>query len=796
MKHTLCIGIVVLMSSFQFVYGQQLRDLHCATMEMDSINRAKFPQRGRLDDFEDVLQNKIREFKAKNKGGRTMAGVVNIPIIVHVVHNGEAVGTGTNISQAQVQSQITVLNEDFRRLSGTPGGSSTNPLAADIEIEFCLSPVGENGETLAEPGIHRYNGGRADWSRELIENQLKPTTIWNPNLFYNIWTVKFASIESTLIGYAQFPDQSGLSGLNVSGGPASTDGVVIRYQSFGRYENGNFPVMASAAPYNKGRTLAHETGHWLGLRHIWGDGPCASDFVDDTPPAAGPSSGCPIGRVSCDGQNMVQNYMDYSEDVCMNIFTEGQKARMQTVIQISPRRKSLIEANLCAPVVVDVPTTNFTVANSNCILLGSTVDFTDLSSNFPKEWHWTFQGGDPAVSSERNPRVKYNTAGTYFVSLWTKNTIGTSDTLKLNGLITVTNEGICRDFNNFEVTHTPSTIKLSKFGNYTGYLTGTNSTKSKGLSEYFDNECGYIYISGLDIKFSKLYTTNESATINFVVWNARGPQNAPGSVIERKVVLLKQIQDDIANNRATTIVFDRETPVFGKPFQVGIELENNGDTLAIQSSANGEANEASSWIKLQDGTWSQLATAFGANVAMNIKPIVGMNPSVQVAVSDQLIGPGQSITLNGRGASIFVWNSSDGSVTDYTGPQLIANPEATTTYITSGLGLDLCNDEARTTVYISNTITALPDLNTIKGLTLSPNPGKNSFSVKFSDPNTGTVTIDILSAQGILSGQTRREKTGVDFDERIELEKPAAGLYFIQVTLGGKREVRKWISMP
>jgi PKD repeat protein len=258
---------------------------------------------------------------------------------------------------------------------------------------------------------------------------------------------------------------------------------------------------------------------------------------------------------------MVENYMDYSDDQCMNIFTEGQKTRMQVVMQNSPRRKSLAEANLCAPLVADVPTTNFSVANPNCILLGSKVDFTDLSSNFPNEWHWTFEGGDPSTSDEKNPTIQYNNPGTYYVSLWSKNTLGTSDTLKIEGLIEVTNEGICRDFNNFNETHTPSLVKLSAFGNYSGYLAGTNSQKFKGLSEFFENECGYVYISGLNIRFGKSYTLKEDAKVNFVVWNARGSQYAPGSVIERKVVLFKQIQEDIANNRPTSITFDRETPM-------------------------------------------------------------------------------------------------------------------------------------------------------------------------------------------------------------------------------------------
>lgn len=764
-------------------------------MEMDSISRARFPQRGTLHDFEDMIQSKIQEIRNRRSGGRTQAVIISLPIIVHVVHNGEAPGTGTNLSQAQVQSQIDVLNEDFRKKIGTPGGASNNPIAADIEIEFCLSPVGEDGEPLDEPGIHRYNGNRTDWSMEQIENQLKPTTIWDPNLFYNIWTVKFASINSSLIGYAQFPDQSGLSGLNVTGGPGSTDGVVIRYQSFGSTDKGNFPVMVP--PYNKGRTLSHETGHWLGLRHIWGDGGCeASDFVDDTPPAAGASSGCNIGRVSCSGTNMVENYMDYSDDQCMNIFTEGQKVRMRAVMEVSPRRKSLIEANLCTPAPPATPVAGIEVDNQNCVLLGSAVKFLDRSTNFPTEWHWEFEGGDPSVSTEKNPTVRYQAAGTYSVSLWTANALGNSDTLVLDDFIVVSPEGVCRNFNNYKEVYTASLLKLAAFTNGSGYLTGTNSLQSKGLSEFFANECGYLYISGLNIRFGKSYTLKEDATVNFVVWNARGGQYAPGSVIERKAVSFKQIQEDIADNKPTSIVFDRETPIFGKPFQVGIELTYNGDSLAIVSSANGEATESTSWIKNASGVWSPISIAFGASVAMDIQPIVGMNPSVQVSASDIIAFPGQDVVMNGRGASIFVWNSSDGSVQNYTGPQLIVSPTTTTTYTITGSGLELCNSTASFTIYVSDKITEVPELSMEKSLILYPNPGNKNLSVKFSDHLTGLVVINVYNLAGTKLNQITKEKSDFIFDERMEVTNTPPGVYMIEVSVGSKRMVKRWISFP
>lgn len=764
----------------------------CATMEQDSINRIRYPNRPTLDDFEEAIRIKVDEIKARMKAGRTQAAIITIPIIVHVVHNGEAVGAGLNISQAQIQAQIEVLNEDFRRKPGTPG-FNTNPSGADIEIEFCLSPVDENGNEMTEPGIDRYNGGKASWTREEIEGTLKSTTIWNPNLFYNVWTLKFGGTSSNLLGYAQFPDQSGLSGLNVTGGPSSTDGVVVQYTSFGSADKGTFPIMQP--PYNKGRTLSHETGHWLGLRHIWGDGNCADDFVSDTPAAASASSGCPVGRFTCGTTNMIENYMDYTNDACMNIFTLGQKARMQAVMQLSPRRNSLIAANLCSPAVADVPTANFT-SDKQMVLLGGEVNFVDLSSNFPNQWNWTFEGGDPGTSVDRNPRVKYLTPGMYKVILVSTNSLGASVPFEIPNYITVSEQGLCGTTTNFNAGFTPSFLPLSNYGSYSGYLTGTNSLKSKAMSEFFPNSLGYEFISGVKIQFGHIYAASEDATVTVTVWNARGPQHAPGSVIERKTILLKQIQEDLDDNKPTMISFDRETPVLNHPYQVGVELNYaDGDTVAIQSSAEGESTNATSWIQNTAGTWSPYAIAFGANIAMNIQPLIGMDPSVQVSASKLLIYPGEEVVLNGHGASIFVWSAEDGSVQDFAGPQLIVNPAVTTTFMTIGSGLKLCNDTTYTTIYVRENVTGLEPDPIVAGINLFPNPGTAHLNVVVENSTRGSVTIQLFS---ILGTEVMTPVVSTKSEDRLiktlDTSSLSQGIYVVVVKIGERSVVKKWVK--
>ncbi|QTY27197.1 zinc metalloprotease [Flavobacterium sp. CS20] len=271
--------------------------------------------------------------------------IYRIHVVVHVVHYGEPIGQGANISYEQVKSQIEVLNEDFRKMVGT-NGYNDNPVGADTTIEFVLADKDPDGNLLTEPGIDRINGGRSEWPkgvfRNPIETSLKPTYYWDPSQYFNIWTINFGGFVSRdLLGYAQFPSRSGLPGLNADGGSAETDGVVIGYKYFGSSEKGDFPELV--APYDLGRTATHEVGHWLGLRHIWGDGDCSNDdYCLDTPNASAPNYDCASIKISCDEPEMPQNYMDYSYDNCMNIFTENQKKRMITVLKNSIRRKELI----------------------------------------------------------------------------------------------------------------------------------------------------------------------------------------------------------------------------------------------------------------------------------------------------------------------------------------------------------------------------------------------------------------------------------------------------------------------
>ncbi len=249
--------------------------------------------------------------------------VVTIPVVFHVLYANST----QNISDAQIQSQLDILNEDFRRTNADQDNIWSQ--AADTEIEFCLASFDPNGAPTN--GILRVPTTVSSFgSNDAMKfSSQGGSDAWPASDYLNYWV---CNLGGGLLGYAQFP-----------GGPANTDGVVCGYQYTGN-------IGTATAPFDLGRTGTHEVGHWLNLRHIWGDGLCGvDDNVADTPESDGPNYGCALGHVSCNTTDMVQNYMDYSDDGCMNLFTAGQAVEMQALFQPGGSRASILNSSACAP---------------------------------------------------------------------------------------------------------------------------------------------------------------------------------------------------------------------------------------------------------------------------------------------------------------------------------------------------------------------------------------------------------------------------------------------------------------
>ena len=439
----LLIGVLGL---FSFVSGQQ--SPQTPSLPSNDVLRCYTQEYQDLLDFrpsQEEFEKWLSELPSSSNRNSAKASST-IPIVVHIIHDGEEKGEGLNLSYEQILSQVDVLNEDFRRKPGTPGFNDS-PNGADAQIEFCLAKVNPDGNIMEEPGVNRINRVDAGFSPppftgEYLKTTIQPSTIWDPELYLNIWVSALSSEQGrSILGLAQLPFVPSLNGLNLNRS-AQTDGLAVHYRVFGRIGN-------LQEPYSQGRTTTHEMGHFLGLIHVWGDGNCnVDDYCEDTPSSSGEVFGCPIFKESCGSRNMLENFMQYTDDICMNTFTQCQVERMQRVLQSAPRRASLLTSDRCQinPVA---PVANFD-RNSSSTCVGSEIQFVDRSLNAPNAWRWEFPGGIPSSSTEQNPTVSYAQAGTYSVSLTVSNSQG-SNQIRKEGFISV--NGSARDtffIQNFE----------------------------------------------------------------------------------------------------------------------------------------------------------------------------------------------------------------------------------------------------------------------------------------------------------------------------------------------------------
>ncbi len=627
------------------------------------------------------FNKEVEKFKAAQASGKTQALNYTIPVIVHVIHGGQAVGTFPNIAQGQINSQITVLNQDFSGTGLNVGNcpSVFTSLISNTGVSFCLAQKDPNGVTLAEPGIDRINYISKGWNnpagaayntpatfQAYVNGTIKPGSIWDPTKYMNIW-ITDENAATGLLGYATFPAGTTLTGMS-NLGTATTDGLWCWARAFG--SNSIFPGGTYDPIYNKGRTATHEIGHWVGLRHIWGDDGTActgSDFCNDTPNQADENYGCPnfATNTSCSNAgDMAMNFMDYTDDPCMYMFTNDQNTRIQTAMSQGTYRSQLSTsaATLCT-IAPATPTAAFTMASTGCIGSGVTVNNT-TNGTPPPTYVWTSSPATGVSFSPNNaasaPTINFTTPGTYSISVAATNSLGTNS---VGHSIVISNcAALCADtITNVSPT---GTLLVGAAGSDTatpgcspkaGYIMGSNCYDDKEKAEFFPVSL-YNTITSPQIKSvlvifykegTKGTTGSASAAVNLKLYNgtmAGGPTGT-ASPFGQVNATMANITAVTATNSVTyvgsqPIVYTN--PIL-RPYRYLLASPVNapatngffasitvptaaGDTAVIMDDASVAAG--TNWELWSDNSWHSISVAWGGYDAS-----MAILPEIQCAVT-------------------------------------------------------------------------------------------------------------------------------------------------------------------
>jgi PKD repeat protein len=490
----------------------------------------------------EALQNYLRIFEnaqvikqereAGLRGGNPLR---YIPVVFHVIHEG---GT-ENISKAQIEDQVRVLNEDFTRTNADTVNTRDIflPVAANANINFRLAQIDPDGNCTE--GITRTFSSQTTNAGDNV----KALEWWDNTKYLNIWVVR--TIESdgqgTTLGFSSLPGFGG----------GGNDGIVVRADCVGTIGNVNQQLGGT------GRTLTHEIGHYLGLFHTF-QGECSGGFfgegIDDTPPVAAASFGCDTTANTCtndspDLPDMIENYMDYANDECMNIFTLGQSDVMNSTLD-DTRDVLVSNNNLIAtgtdgtPAVACAPVADFYATNT-MTCQGDLVNFEDNSYNGTIDTRaWSFPTGSPTTSASSSPNVQFNTPGFHNVSLTVTNTEGT-DTKTVNSYIYVSPENATINnwqfFEGFEGDNSNNEWLIFNEGNVTTTWQQVSNAAYSGskcmkISNFSGNTSGAIdALVFPSIDFTAISTPS---TLRFKVANAQRPGSQFSSASEDQLKVM------------------------------------------------------------------------------------------------------------------------------------------------------------------------------------------------------------------------------------------------------------------
>jgi PKD repeat protein len=801
----------------QSVPGQMVHPFECATPVPSS-------------DWDKWFNSQVEQYKQTQLKNR--AALVNnytVPVIIHVIHSGEAVGTFPNLSNAQLVSQVKVLNDDY---DGVGYNTNTVPsvfanLISKTGIQFCLALKDTAGHILAEPGIDRVNyssvgitnpasvANSSDNSTftNYLDNTLKPATIWDPHKYMNIW-VSDRPTSSGLLGYTTFPAGAGLSGITSGTGTAQDDGVWVYGQCFGT-------TGTLISGYNYGRVCSHESGHYFGLRHTWGDGSCADDYCNDTPPTQQANFNCPTfphNKGTCSGNTtgeMTMNLMDYTNDDCKYMYTPDQTTRMQAAMASGTYRKLLGTHGLCNTGPAG-PVASLNV-NQTSVCAGSSVLFTDKSSNNPTAWHWTFAGGTPGSSSTQNPTVVYSTAGTFAVKLVVSNSVG-KDSVTKTGYMTVLSSPVsptgasvsrCGPGQvNLTASGTPGdSIQWFSAAN-SGTLLHTGSTYSVSLSNtatYYVSQQSQSsqQVGPVDTTFSTGGYFNGN-TLHGLVFNVLSPcvlksvkvyASTPGL---RVIRLLDTVGGQVLQTARVTV-------------PVGVSRINLNFNLAVANHYFIKVDSLPLNLHRNIGGASYPYTLPGV-ISITETDVAATYPGYYYYLYDwNILSAGCASPRTAITATVYpnpappVISSSGGVLTStpatlyqwFKAGVLIANAtQQNYTPLSDGLytvQITDANGCSATSTPFNVLGTGIYTLGASAQVSVFPNPSKGFFTVKMTDIHKGNYVVQVMNELGQVVVSETLQGAKQEYSLDIDLERFGKGVYILSLRSNEQNYIRKLV---
>ncbi|MDB5197260.1 MAG: C-terminal target protein [Flaviaesturariibacter sp.] len=739
-------NLLLLATFFVAFFAQAQRK--CASFEHLQQQLARDPQLAQqLENIERFTRTNAPSSSSINMRGTP---VYNIPVVVHVLWNV----TAQNISDAQIQSQIDVLNKDYQLLNADTASVPTafKSLVADCRIQFCMAQRTPAG--AATNGIIRKQTSKTSFNADTDDAKSNSTggdAAWDATKYLNLWIVPDITSggSSGILGYAQFP-----------GGAVATDGVVIGYKYFGN-------TGTAVAPFNKGRTATHEVGHWLNLRHIWGDeAACAADdLVSDTPLQGDKNFGCPsFPKVdACTSGNgvMFMNYMDYTDDACMYMFTNGQKTRMYGVLQSGGARASLASSLGCTTPATSTCDAPAGLTASSITTTGATLNWTAVSgaSSYTVEYKttaastWTVAASATASTSVAVSGLGAGTAYDWHVR--TKCSSGSSAYTAAQFTTTAASGGCGTNYEPNESLSAAATV-------------ATNTNLSAAITTTTDQDWFKFTLaaaSNLSVKLTGL-----AGDYDLVLYNSAGTQIG------------------ISENGSTTSETITTTNTVAGTYYVKVFGYNGANSATCYTLNIGAATAAAtcpgSYDVSTNGTTGGAAQIpFNTDIKGTIdsgtdldyyKFVITTSGTITVTLGT-LPGDYDLKLFNSAGTQVGI--SQNGSTTG----ESISYTAATGTYYAEAYGYNGANSATCYTLKVALGTASRNDASYVQLVSktkvdIYPNPASKFLNVAVSDRD-GKATIRISD----MNGRRVAEQAVLRMNSVIDLQKFSKGVYFIQV---------------